>query len=151
MLFYRWMYTVSCSPTCCWSQSLIVGRTKSRLSNLPWGWIKLLFTIFGMEVSCFAQNLWLSLIFSWLSCSHERQLNIGSFINALLLFFAASFMLAYLNEYHLATAVYTFHSETKTSGESRSWLDKIKQAQVSHHFVWSCMWMSFFSFDCGKV
>jgi len=43
-----------------------------------------------------------------------------------------SFMLAYLNEYHLATAVYTFHSETKTSGEARSWLEKIRQAQDAY-------------------
>jgi len=37
---------------------------------------------------------------------------------------AASFMLLYLNEYHVAQAVYTLH------GDSKLWLDGITKAQV---------------------
>jgi len=36
----------------------------------------------------------------------------------------ASFMLLYLNEYHVAQAVYTLH------GDSKLWLDNIAKAQV---------------------
>jgi len=36
----------------------------------------------------------------------------------------ASFMLLYLNEYHVAQAVYTLH------GDSKLWLDTIAKAQV---------------------
>jgi len=40
--------------------------------------------------------------------------------------FVASFMLLYLNEYHVAQAVYTLH------GDSKLWLDNIAKAQVYH-------------------
>ena len=39
-------------------------------------------------------------------------------------FIVASFMLLYLNEYHVAQAVYTLH------GDSKLWLDNIVKAQV---------------------
>jgi len=38
--------------------------------------------------------------------------------------YLASFMLLYLNEYHVAQAVYTLH------GDSKMWLDGIAKAQV---------------------
>ena len=38
----------------------------------------------------------------------------------------ASFMLLYLNEYHVAQAVYTLH------GDSKLWLDNIAKAQVTY-------------------
>ena len=41
---------------------------------------------------------------------------------------AASFMLLYVNEYHMAQAVYTFH------GDSKLWLDNITKAQVCQQF-----------------
>jgi len=48
-------------------------------------------------------------------------------------FLVASFMLLYLNEYHVAQAVYTLH------GDSKLWLDNITKAQV-----WSSVSRIFF-------
>jgi len=53
-----------------------------------------------------------------------------------MLFVAASFMLLYLNEYHVAQAVYTLH------GDSKLWLDNITKAQV---------WSSFYAFSFSHM
>ncbi len=41
-----------------------------------------------------------------------------------------SFVLVYLNEYHVATAAYTFHGDN-----ARMWLDRIKSAQEDFHKI----------------
>lgn len=44
------------------------------------------------------------------------------------MFIPASFLLLWLNEYHVASSVYTFHGETK------NWMDQIKKAQVGEYY-----------------
>ena len=50
-------------------------------------------------------------------------------ICVLLLYLTASFMLTYVNEYHMAQSIYILY------GDSRTWLDAITKAQVRHYHL----------------
>ena len=48
-----------------------------------------------------------------------------------------SFLLVYLNEYHMASAVYTF------LGDAKPWVDAIRKAQVRYHLNWRRLCISY--------